>query len=226
MEEKLYFLDSKGNKVSAIFSRPKNCKDIPVIILCHGLNSGKDSNTNIELEKIFLKNNIASFRFDFFAHGESEGKIEDRSVTRFVDDVLKAIDYLKSKGYKNMGICGASFGGIASVIAASKTSDIKVMALKAAGMGQTSRKMLNYKKDFDSKSWIKAGTKIKIPALIIHGTADEDVEVELGKELAKSIKNSKIILFKDANHRFTKKEDFEKMIKDISEFIIDILKAA
>jgi dipeptidyl aminopeptidase/acylaminoacyl peptidase len=94
------------------------------------------------------------------------------------------------------------------------------MALNAPGMGQTSRKMPNYKKDFDTKSWIRAGAKVMIPTLIIHGTADEDVEVELGQELAKSIKISQIELFKGADHRFTKKEDFDKMVKDISDFII------
>jgi len=220
MQDKIWFENNRGNKISAILSTPVKGKNISIILLCHGLNSEKDSTTNIALEKVFLKNNIATFRFDFFAHGESEGKIEDRNLNEFVENILKAIDYVKSQGYKNIGICGTSFGGVASVIAASKSSDLKVMALKAAGMGQTSRKMSNYKKDFDTKSWIKAGTKVKIPTLIIHGTADEDVEVELGIELAKSIKTSKIQLFKEADHKFTKKKDFAKMIKTISEFII------
>jgi pimeloyl-ACP methyl ester carboxylesterase len=55
----------------------------------------------------------------------------------------------------------------------------ELTALKAAGMGPTSRKMPNYKKEFDARSWIRAGEKVGIPTLIIHGTADEDVEVGL-----------------------------------------------
>lgn len=219
MEQKLFLLDGEGNKVSAILSSSENTT-ASIVIMCHGLNSGKDSATNLTLEKIFLKNNIATFRFDFFAHGESEGKIEDRSVGRFVDDILKIIDYLKSKDYKNIGIYGVSFGGVATVIAVSNKAEIRVMALKAPGMGQTSRKMLNYKNDFEKKGWIKAGSKISIPTLIVHGTTDKDVEVKFGKELAKAIKKSELKLYQNADHKFTKKEDFERMIKDISEFII------
>jgi len=108
----------------------------------------------------------------------------------------------------------------AAVIAASKSPYIKVLALKAPGMGQTSRKIPNYKSDLDNKTCIKAGKNIKIPALIVHGTADADVEVEFGKELAKSIKNSKLELIDGADHRFTRREDFDKAISVISEFLI------
>jgi pimeloyl-ACP methyl ester carboxylesterase len=224
MQEKLHFKDKTGNKISAILSRPKNVHSHSVVIMCHGLNSSKDSATNIELEKIFLRNDISVFRFDFFAHGESEGNKDDRTVDEFVNNVLQSMEYLKHLGYKNIGIYGASFGGVASVIAASKNSDLKVMALKATGMGQTSRKMQQYKNDFDNKSWIRAGKKIVIPTIIIHGTADEDVEVEFGKELSKSIIASKLELVEGADHRFSNKEDFEKMILKISEFIMKYLR--
>ncbi|MDO8657041.1 MAG: prolyl oligopeptidase family serine peptidase, partial [Nanoarchaeota archaeon] len=158
--------------------------------------------------------------FDFFAHGESEGNIKDRSVSKFVDGILKAIEYVKKLGYKKIGICGTSFGGLSAVIAASKNSDLKVMALKAPGMGQSSRKLPNYKSDFETKSWIKAGESVKIPTLIVHGSEDKDVEIQFGKELSKSIKSSKLVVFEGADHRFSEKEDCEKSIKDISNFII------
>ncbi|MBI2668068.1 alpha/beta hydrolase [Candidatus Woesearchaeota archaeon] len=221
MKQKIYLLDSNGNKICGILSSNKRTSSI--VVMCHGLNSGKDSSTNLALEKVFLKNNIDVLRFDFFGHMGSEGNVEDRNIEKFVDDILKSIEYLKKKNYKNIGLYGASFGGVASVIAVSKTSDIKVMALKAAGMGRTSRNIDNYKEDFKTKSWIKAGKKVKIPTLIIHGTKDEDVEVKFGKELAKSIKNSELKLYKGADHRFSKKEDFDKMVKDVSEFIMNVL---
>ena len=223
MQAKVFFENSKGNKLVGILSNPGEDTNCPIAILCHGLNSGKDSKTNLNLEKAFSKHNIASLRFDFFAHKESEGNLEDRSVEEFVDDILKAIDYVKNKGYSKIGIYGGSFGGVAAVIAASKSSDLKVMALKAPGMGKTSRKLPNYKEDFDAKVWIMGGERVKIPTLIVHGMADEDVEIEFGEELAKSIEGSKLNIFPGADHLFSKEEDFEKMIKDISEFIIEKL---
>lgn len=221
METKVLFKDSKGNKLSGILSTPVSNADIPIVILCHGLNSSKDSKTNIELGNILEKRGIASFRFDFFGHQESEGKPENRTVDAFVDDILSAVSYLKDKGYKEMGIVGASFGGLSAVIAASKTNDLKFMALKSPGMGKTSRKMPNYKEDFDAKTWFAAGKEIKIPTLIVHGSADEDVELEFAKSLAECIKNSKLEIISGADHQYTKKEDFERMIKLISGFVIE-----
>lgn len=223
MQEKIYFKSKSGYKLCAILSTPEALKSRslkPIVIMCHGLNSTKDSSNHLELEKIFLPLGIAAFRFDFFAHGESEGNKEDRSVEKFVQDILSSIEYVKSLHYNKIGIFGTSFGGVVSVIAASRSPELKVMALKAAGMGQTSRHMMEYKIDFDTKSWIKAGKKVNIPTLITHGTLDKDVEVELGKELSASIKKSTLKLYPGADHRFTKKEDFELMIKDISEFMI------
>jgi len=220
MDEKIYFNNNNGDKLSAILSVPEDNSTKSIAILCHGLNSGKDSKTYSALNNILLNNNIATFRFDFYAHGESEGKIEDRSLEEFVEDVLKAIEYVKDKGYNNIGICGTSFGGVASVVAASKNNNIKTLVLKSTGMGQTSRKMSNYIKHFESKSWIKAGEKINIPTLILHGTHDTDVEIELAEELHKAIKTSKLNIYNEADHRFTKQEDFDKSIKEISEFII------
>ena len=220
METKTHFKNSNGKTISAILSNPISDKIVPIIILCHGLNSGKDSATNVALDKILSKHQIATFRFDFFAHGESEGKLEDRNVEEFVDDILNAIKFLKAKGYSKIGIYGASFGGVASVIAVSRNSDLKIMALKAAGMGQTSRKMPNYQSDFNNKSWIKAGTKVTIPTLFVHGVLDTDVEIQLGKELAKSIKSSRFEIFDEADHRFSRKEDFERCVNIISDFFI------
>lgn len=219
MESKVTFTNSNGVRLSGVLSVPKIEKP-PIVILCHGLNSGKDSKTNLVLNEILKENGIASFRFDFFSHGESKGNPKDRSVNEFVDDILNAVAYLKSKGYNKIGIVGGSFGAVAAVIAASKSTNLNFIALKSPGMGKTSRNMLNYKNDFDAKSWINAGQKITIPTLIVHGSADQDVEVELGKRLAKSIGTSKIEIVEGADHQYTRKEDFDKAIKLISDFVI------
>ena len=147
-------------------------------------------------------------------------KLDNRTIEEFVDDILSTIKYLKAKGYKRIGLYGVSFYGVVSVIAASRNSDLKVMALKTPGMGHTARKMPNYKKDFDLRSWITAGQKINIPTLIVHGTLDEKVELQFGKDLAKSINSCKLEMIEGADHRFTKKRDFDRCIKAISEFII------
>jgi hypothetical protein len=224
VEQKVFFDNEKGLKLCGILSNPTEDEGIPIVLLCHGLNSGKDSTTNLALECIFSENDIATFRFDFFAHGESEGAIEDRSVGEFVDDILQAITFLKTCGYEDFGICGSSFGGLASVIAASRNNDLLVMALKAPGMGQTSRHLPNYREDFIAKSWITAGTRVSIPTLIVHGSADKDVEVAFGKMLAESMVSSKMEIFEGADHRFTDPQDSKRCTALMAGFIIDHLR--
>jgi len=77
MKEKLFFKNSKGNKLCGILSSVNKDR---IIILCHGFSSNKDTQTFPILEKIFNKN-ISTFRFDFYGHGESEGKFEDITVS-------------------------------------------------------------------------------------------------------------------------------------------------
>ena len=220
MEEKVFFENSKGNKLCGLLSNPTENTNCPIVVLCHGLDSGKDSVTNVRLNEVLSSRGIASFRFDFFAHGESEGKIEDRNAEEFADDVLRAIDYLKERGYTNFGIHGTSFGGVAAVMAASRSSDLKVMVLKCTGIG-TAGTMPNYKKDFENKTWIKAGEKVTIPTLVIHGDEDEQVELQAGKDLAEAIKTSRIEIIKGADHKFS--NDYDTPLKLASEFLISNL---
>jgi len=221
MNEKIFFKDSHGHNLAAYYSQSDNMDAI--VVMCHGLNSGKDSATNKELEKIFLENGISVFRFDFFGHKDSEGAIENRSVDEFVDNVISACAYVKNLGYKNIGIYAASFGGVAAAIAAPKITELKVLAFKAAGMGHTSRFMPNYEDDFKKKIWIEEAKQIRIPSLIVHGTKDTDVEIELGEALADSIPGSRRLFYEGADYRFSREEDFKRMIDDISNFMTPIL---
>jgi len=220
MENKIYYPDNLNNRICAILNTPEN-NTKSIVILGHGIDSTKNSNTNKQLDKIFLEKQIATLKFDLFARGESEGNINDSNIDRFVDDILKSIDFVKNKGYENIALYGASISGAAAVIAASKTPNLKTMVLKAPGIGQTTRKLENYKKDFENKTWINKGFEIKIPTLIIHGKKDEIIECKYSIELSKTIKNCELELFENADHRFTQKEDFDKMIKLLSGFIIE-----
>lgn len=60
---------------------------------------------------------------------------------------------------------------------------------------------------------------IKIPVLVLHGTADKSVPIEHSRELIKHIKNSKLIEFKGADHNYSKQEDRDKMINETVKFL-------
>lgn len=253
MEEKVYFENSKGLKLCGLLSNSTSSKEKPIIILCHGFSTSKDSHTYVRLQEILNKYKISTFRFDFFGHGESEGKFEDITISEAVDDILNAIEFLKNQGYTKIGLIGSSFGGIASLMAASKTDDLFVLALKSpvsnyeekeyatkskeeleewknkgfryyvSGDGRKLKLNYTFFEDFKNNNGYEAAKKIKIPTLIVHGDNDESVPIEQSKKTANLIENCKLEIIEGAGHRYSKPEDFEKMLDLIFKFIIENL---
>jgi uncharacterized protein len=223
MDNKIFFENTKGYKICGILSDPsiknESRADTPITVLCHGLSSGKDCITNQRLVAILSQNNIATFRFDFSGHGESEGKIEEANIEQFTGDILSAINHLNGIGYERIGLYAGSLGGPPAVIASSKEK-ILYLTLKSPGMGGSSRKMPNFLKDFNEGAWFKAAEHVRIPTLIVHGSADDSVELSQSEKLAMNIPSCTLRIILGADHKYSREEDFEKMIKYISEFII------
>ena len=71
MQEKIYFQGNDGLKLCGIISNTDNATSAPIVILCHGFSTGKDSYTNKVLEKVFNEKGFATLRFDFLGHEES-----------------------------------------------------------------------------------------------------------------------------------------------------------
>ena len=249
MKEKIFFENSSGIKLYGIVSNPTDDTTKPIIILCHGFSTSKDGRTYVRLEEILNEHGISTFRFDFFGHGESEGKFEEITTSGAVDDVLNAIKFIKGADYKKIGLVGSSFGGMTSIFAASKSDDLYVLALKSPvsdykSMSETrrseqeledwkdkgyveldgadgERRWLNYSfyEDAEKVDAYKAARKIKVPAMIVHGDADETVPVEQSIRTASLIKNCRLEIIEGCDHTYSQPEHFEKLLDLISEFI-------
>jgi len=129
-EKKIFFQDKQGNKICGILSNPTEDKTKPIIILCHGFSTSKDSSTYKTMQESLNQHQLSTFRFDFYGHGESDGKFEDITLTKAVNNILETIVFLKKQGYPQIGLLGSSFGGNASLLATCKIKDIFVLALK------------------------------------------------------------------------------------------------
>jgi len=252
-EEKIIFPNSKGDRLIGILSTPKDNTG-SVVILCHGFTTSKNSPTYISLAKSFADQRIATFRFDFFGHGESEGKFGKITVTEGADDILNAIKYLKFSGYKKIALAGKSFGGISSAIAATKTNDLIALALispvsdypevkrarrsetniaewKKTGFtihknskGQEFKLDYSFWEDIQKNIVYDVADLIKIPTLIIHGDADKTVLVNQSRKTAKLIPDCKYIEVSGVDHQFSNPDNFGRMIKEVTDFIVDKLK--
>ncbi len=129
MEERFSFLDPQGHRVAAILTIPDGGTD-KIAILCHGFLSSKTSSTNNALTRILIDHGIATFRFDFFGQGESEGPFERITVSLAVEQAQRAVDLMRERGYRHSGLMGSSFGGLVATLTASQRTDLACLALK------------------------------------------------------------------------------------------------
>lgn len=203
MEERVFFKNSKGDKLCGILFDPIGNKNKPIIVLVHGSpNSDKNSSTNIALTKKLNKNQISSFRFDIFGHGESEGEYQNLTIEEAVNDTNQAIILLRKLGYKKIGLFGSSYGGEAAILTASEKKKLYILVLKCPVA------------NFDSAN------KISVPTLIIHGDTDTEVPVEQSIKLSKLIPNCQLKIIKGAGHRFQEGNTKEEMLNAIVDFIV------
>lgn len=249
MHNNLHFQNSKGDKLAAILSNPTGDMSKPIVVMVHGFASNKNSRSNTKLVERFDQAGIASFRFDIWGHGESEGKFEDITITEAVDDILQAIRFLKFQGYSKIALVGSSFGGAASVMAASVLHDLFALALKSPSSDYAEEKLLtlgqegidewkrrgfdfytssngrqlklNYTfyEDFKNNNCYQAATKITIPTLIVHGDQDEEVPVAQSIKTSKLIPNCKLVIVEGAKHSYQEGRHENEMLEAITNFI-------
>lgn len=245
-EEKLYFQNSNGDNLCGILNIPDEATKESIIILCHGHSSHKNTQSFVRLRQLLEKRRIVTFRFDFYGHGESDGDFANATETEATDDILQAIKFLKNRGYNRIGLVGSSFGGLASLLAASKTNDLCFLVLKSPvsnhadlyswrGISiddwkkkgyrdyptKTGMLKLNYKfyEDALKNDGYKAAPKVKIPTLIVHGSDDQEVSFAQSKKTTSLIPNSELKIITGADHTYTHPNHHEEMSQTIATFI-------
>lgn len=249
MKKRILFSNAGGFNLCGVLSNPTGSRETPIFTLCHGFTTSKDGRTYTRLEAILNKKGLATFRFDFFGHGESEGKFEDTTLSGAVNDVLKAILFLKDSGYSSIGLMGSSFGGFASLIAASQMPWLTLLALKSpvsdylglliardqnidieswkkrgfipvtGSDGQSLKLNFSFYRDAETIQSYEAIKQIKVPTLIVHGDEDKTVPLKQSIRCSHMIENCRLEIVKGADHTYTRPKHFEKMLSLIDEFI-------
>ncbi len=220
MEEALTFRDQHGHSIAGILSRPEN-QTTSLALLCHGFLSGKHSTTNKTLTRLLNEQGLATFRFDFFGQGESEGPFEAITTTLAIQQTLAALDLMTAKGHDKIGLVGSSFGGLVAILTAAQCRDIACLALKCPVvdfaeellltfgpeelarwqetdtipniMGGTERIRLRYGFYEDCLTHIAYGPaeRITIPTLIVQGEQDECVPLHQSRRLYNVLRGTK-----------------------------------
>ncbi len=253
MEEAIIFHDSHGHRIAAILNMPDG-PTTGLALLCHGFLSGKNSTTNRTLTRLLNSHGIATFCFDFFGQGDSQGPFEDLTTSLAVEQATAALNLMTAKGFSRIGLVGSSFGGLVAILTAAQRRDIACLALKCPVvdfaeelritfgleelarwqatntipniMGGSDRVRLRYGFYEDCLKQIayEPAKQITAPTLIVQGEQDECVPLHQSRRLYDRLGGVKRLdLLPDADHQFTRREDFHQMTTSISDWLVSHL---
>jgi uncharacterized protein len=159
------------------------------LILLHGYPADKG---NILPALAFLHEDFNLLLFDFRYLGKSEGNYSTAGAKE-VEDLLAAIQFLKTRGIKEVGVWGFSMGGAVALMAIEKAPEIRAVisessyaSLAAMALELLRIPLLNYPIAYLVGVWAKLFLGIDVreaspadrirnttlPILLIHSSAD------------------------------------------------------
>jgi alpha/beta superfamily hydrolase len=96
----------------------KNC---PIVIICHGFTGNRNGGLENGIAQELEAKGIASIRFDFNGHGESEGDFPQMTVPNEIEDARHVYNWVKTDGrFGKIGIAGHSQGGVVTSMLAGR----------------------------------------------------------------------------------------------------------
>jgi hypothetical protein len=121
-------------RIRGILTVPGRGERFPCVILSHGLISSKESSKYVALSQALQAAGVASCRFDYQGCGESEGNIEETTLTARVANLDAVAEWVlghPSVDAGNLGLLGSSFGGSTSLVKASRDRRVRCLCLWA-----------------------------------------------------------------------------------------------
>ena len=246
-------IDGDHGKLQAVIQKPDLTpgQQCPMVVFCHGFGGTKEGPLFELITDSLQKHGIASIRFDFNGHGESEGKFEDMTVPNEINDAKKVIEYVRDLRYvSKIALVGHSQGGVvASMTAGELGSDISAVVLMApaavlrddAIRGSTFGKQYNpldppeyvelWGPQRLGRNYIKTAFSLPIyetaanyhgPALIIHGNGDRIVPYTYGLRFHQQWKGSEYVLQEYFDHGFS--QNIYRTTDIVSNFLLRTLK--
>jgi len=210
-------------QTSAILTEPKEDTN-GIVILCHGFLSNKDSRTNLRLTELLLSKGLSTLSFDWFGMGDSSGQFADITVAICQSQLDSLLESIKTKGYRDVGLIGSSFGGLLSILVAANHPELFAIGLKCPVPDFPEMLELEFGKDgliqwqntntipnvtgdpkpielnfkfYENCKEFNAYThakQITTPCLIVHGEQDELVPIHQINQLNESLAGEKNLL--------------------------------
>jgi alpha/beta superfamily hydrolase len=226
-QERIFLANACGDTLSGVLHHPL-AKPNGAVLLCHGMESDKNSEKLIFLGKALAEKGIISLRFDFRYVGESSGKFDDITYSGEVDDLRAAYAFMQSRQPGKIAIFGSSMGGTVALLFAAQEPTVAALVTLAAPLHPENfpERILNSAQlqqwrdrgftihngqrlnvsllaDLEKIDVPASAQKILCPVLILHGDLDAVVPVEEAYELDSCLHQSSVSILPGADHRFS-----------------------
>ena len=227
-EENCSFVNRHGEALRGVLHHPHADASQGGAILCHGMESNKESDKLVLLSRELAQRNLLALRFDIACAGES-GKFEEITYSGEVDDLQAAFSFMRDHRAGKIAVLGSSMGGTVALLFAAQDTDVATVVTIAAPVHperfasrlltpeqlQEWRKMgytfyhgqrinVSLLHDLEKLNVPDAEKKISCPVFILHGDRDDVVPVEEAHELYNYLPGSKrLFILQGADHRLS-----------------------
>nr|WP_321453993.1 alpha/beta fold hydrolase [uncultured Carboxylicivirga sp.] len=231
-ETKAVEINGAVGKLKAILEIPEVENDkCPLVILMHGFMSSKNDQLITAVANELKAKGMASIRFDFDGHGESDGEFVKMTVPLEVKDALAVFEYAKTLDFvSDISLLGHSQGGVVTSLVAGELNDaVKSVVLMAPaavlvddakngtvmGVKYDPVNVPEYVDVFNHKlgrEYIQSAQQLDIygkaagykgVVCLIHGKADRIVPFSYSERYNETYNNSTLHLFENENHMFS-----------------------
>ncbi len=244
-EEKIFFPNARGDILSGVLHHPERNPARGAVILCHGMESDKNSEKLVVVGRELARRGVLAMRFDFAYVGESTGKFEDLTYTGELSDLQAAYALVASRHQGKMAILGSSMGGTVALMFAAQEPSVAALVTLAAplhpekfpvriltpvqfrewrerGFLLYHGKRLNASLlvDLENIDVPACARKVICPVLILHGDLDEVVPIEEAYELHGCLTKAKrLSIFAGGDHRLSNPEMMRRAIAEAIDWL-------
>ncbi len=242
-EEKVSFVNLRGQTLNGVVHHPQAGIPRGGVILCHGMESNKESDKLVLLSRELAQRNLLALRFDFAC--ADPGKFAEITYSGEVEDLSAAFAFMRDRHPGKIALLGSSMGGTVALLFAARHADVATVVTIAAPVHPerfTSRLLtpaqvqqwretgytfyhgqrinVSLLHDLEKINVPEAAKKVDCPVLILHGDRDEVVPVEEAHELYGYLPGSKKLSILDgADHRLSDPALMDRALSEAVEWL-------
>ena len=245
-EENVSFVNLRGQTLDGVLHHPEAGTSRAGVILCHGMESNKESDKLILLGQQLALCGLLTLRFNFACAGQN-GKFEEITYSGEVEDLQAAFAFMRDRQAGEVAILGSSMGGTVALLCAAQQVGVATVVTIAAPVHPerfTSRLLtpaqvqewretghtfyhgrrinVSLLHDLETLNVPAAAREIFCPVLILHGDRDDVVPVEEAHELFEYLSGSKkLSILLGADHRLSDPALLDRALREAVEWLCE-----